>query len=363
MHGGAKQDNITRARQGDAFYPIFDYLRILAAVGVFYSHALLDEKLLPANFGSACVQLFFALSGFLIGNILIAPGFSPSRFYFNRATRIWIPYYIAIVLVIIGTAAKQSLLDPKIWEFLFYKATFVYNFFGVPQTVEFGPRMPLFGSATHFWSISVEEQFYLVAPLLILFLPRAVIWMALTVVILGRLFVPHDFAAISLGLLLALSRERFGIWYAGLSAKCAIAGIAVTTSLLLATGHVSFSTAVPIIAVSVIALTAIEGRQQLIGKLLGGASYSFYLNHWIGLYAIKPIMGLLKIGLGGAAFLACGVTLLIGLGHFILIDTWIARQRSKWYTEKLGWLLCTFGFGLVTAGVIGGLLIGKVVSS
>jgi peptidoglycan/LPS O-acetylase OafA/YrhL len=72
--------------------------------------------------------VFFALSGFLIGGILLnSDAKDVPRFYFNRSTRIWIPYAIAIALLLTVTLLKQGWPDTKMWEFFTYKATFVYN--------------------------------------------------------------------------------------------------------------------------------------------------------------------------------------------------------------------------------------------
>jgi len=190
------------------YLPALDYLRAAAALGVFLNHAHFFS-FIPSDFGTACVQIFFALSGFLIGSILLRtePRELP-RFYFNRTTRIWIPYLIAIALIFVVTTVKQGLSDPKFSEFFFYDVTFVYNWFGPPQLAEFVHRMPLDGTGNHFWSICVEEQFYLLAPFVLLFLPRIVASLGLLGLLALNFVFPHYFASISLGLLLALHSDR-----------------------------------------------------------------------------------------------------------------------------------------------------------
>ena len=80
--------------------------------------------------GDFAVQIFFALSGWLVGGLLVSlPKNELPRFYFNRALRIWCPYFLALGLLV----AASLLHDPvthKWTEFVFYKTTFVYNLFG-----------------------------------------------------------------------------------------------------------------------------------------------------------------------------------------------------------------------------------------
>jgi len=157
------------------YYPLFDYLRIVLAVGVFASHAgVLSPRL--HDFGNFCVQVFFALSCYLIGGILgNVRAESLPRFYFNRSTRIWIPYFIAIALLAVATVAKHQPVTSKLLEFFFDKVTFTYNLYGPPQ-LHLREAMPLQGTGHHFWSICVEEQFYLLAPLVIVGLRKHATW-------------------------------------------------------------------------------------------------------------------------------------------------------------------------------------------
>ena len=97
------------------------------------------------------VQLFFVLSGFLITGILVDTRARPdyfSRFYRRRALRI-LPAYLALLGVLFAARAVGT-------PFLLVSALFVANLaslFGVP--IQYGPL----------WSLAVEEQFYLVWPL------------------------------------------------------------------------------------------------------------------------------------------------------------------------------------------------------
>lgn len=122
-------------------------------------------------FGWTGVDLFFVLSGFLIGSILFKNIGSPNffrTFYIRRAARI-IPVYFMLLIVfwvVKQTSWYQS--DAYIFQknlpllpyFLFLQ-NFVMSFAG-----HFGPE-----ALTPTWSLAVEEQFYLLIPLLIFYTP------------------------------------------------------------------------------------------------------------------------------------------------------------------------------------------------
>jgi len=342
-----RSENIT----GPTYFPAFDYLRICVAVGVFVSHASSI-----GNLGNACVQIFFALSGFLIGGILLRSSRSDlARFYFNRSTRIWIPYGIAILLLFAATALKQSLADPKIWEFFFYDVTFVYNWFGPPQLATSVQRMPLNGTGNHFWSICVEEQFYLLAPFLLLFVSRQTLVLVLVSLFAANFFYSHDFAAIALGVLLAISRERFGDWYLTRTGLAAVLIVGGFSTLLMGLGLVAYSKIFPLIAVTIIGSLAFEGPAGQVGKTLGGMSFSFYLNHWVGLFVAN---GLLKSAGAPVAWpVGLGVAMVMSWLHYRYVDLTIADHRSAYFSQHRGRLACVLGVSLVTVGLIGGLIL------
>ncbi len=123
------------------------------------------------GFGWMGVDLFFALSGFLITGILLDTRESTSyfrTFYGRRALRIF-PLYYGTLIVILGACPfiAQSLGHNNLWShvnslwYLFYVANW--------QPGTHGLIDPMVG---HFWSLCVEEQFYLVWP--------AVVWLTPT---------------------------------------------------------------------------------------------------------------------------------------------------------------------------------------
>ncbi|WP_370452501.1 acyltransferase family protein [Corallococcus sp. CA054B] len=110
-----------------------------------------------ANFGWTGVELFFVLSGFLIGSQLLEPvsrGETPSlrRFYLRRALRILPAFLVVLGLYLFVPAWTEMPVVTPAWRFL----TFTQNF---------GLRRNGF---SHAWSLCVEEHFYLVLPLTVL---------------------------------------------------------------------------------------------------------------------------------------------------------------------------------------------------
>ncbi len=117
--------------------------------------------------GWASVHLFFVLSGFLITGILLdrsGPG-ALRAFWIRRALRIFPLYYAFLfVVTVVGPVVLQpgrefSGMNNRVWYW-----TYLCNW-----VQPSGRSIPALG---HFWSLAVEEQFYLVWPLMVLSLDR-----------------------------------------------------------------------------------------------------------------------------------------------------------------------------------------------
>jgi peptidoglycan/LPS O-acetylase OafA/YrhL len=139
-----------------------------------------------ANPGWAGVQLFFALSGFLITRILLeskgAPGYFP-RFYMRRVLRIFPLYYATLALVFfiaphVGGLEPLAERGPRtsLWYWT-YLANWAFPFGGLAP------------SLAHFWSLAVEEQFYIVWPALVLVLRERSLAILCGAMVLGALLV------------------------------------------------------------------------------------------------------------------------------------------------------------------------------
>jgi len=151
--------------------PGLDGLRAVAFFLVFLCHT--DYM----NFGWVGVLLFFVLSGFLITGILVRMKETLQtraffiKFYGRRFLRIFPLYYfytllvlvLAIILFAIGYRPSRML---DFFQQLPYVLTYTYNFFSA------GAWYKESFFLTHFWSLSVEEQFYIFWPVAILLTPR-----------------------------------------------------------------------------------------------------------------------------------------------------------------------------------------------
>src|SRR5437763_8821633 len=144
-------------------------LRVIAALVVIGCHTsqrlgyhFLDEA---SSYG---VTIFFALSGFLITLLLIKERertntISLKNFYIRRTVRIWPLYflYIGLSLAVMYFVFAETYHFSSILPYL----VFIPNY-----TIVFGKPVPIIW---HFWSLGVEEQFYLFWPFLLsLFAPR-----------------------------------------------------------------------------------------------------------------------------------------------------------------------------------------------
>lgn len=149
---------ITLAYTGsESYYPTLDGLRGLAVLMILAYH-------LTGLTGTwMSVDLFFVISGFLISSILIDNRDKPHyfrNFYIKRIFRIFPLYYASLfLLAIIFTLAGIPFWKTG-WSYFFYIQNWVAAFFQV------WPEGWL-ASLRHFWTLSVEEQFYLFFPFVV----------------------------------------------------------------------------------------------------------------------------------------------------------------------------------------------------
>ena len=151
------------------YIPALDGLRAFAVLAVIAYH--LGMQWAPG--GLLGVTVFFVLSGYLITSLLLiewdnTETINLPQFWLRRVRRL-MP---AVVLVIVCTAALCALLDHSLltklrddmWAALLWVTNWWYIFQDASYFDALGAPSPL----THFWSLAIEEQFYLVWPVVLL---------------------------------------------------------------------------------------------------------------------------------------------------------------------------------------------------
>jgi hypothetical protein len=164
--------------------PGLDLLRALAIIVVVIYHAALFGFRLPGRvdrFGWIGVDLFFVLSGYLIGGQLLAPlardqSIKLGRFFARRALRI-MPAYLVVLAIyfLLPSWREYPEMSQPLWKFLLS----VQNI-GLHGGTAF----------SHAWSLAVEDQFYLCLPFILLLAnrwPRAVLLIP-CVIVFGGIF-------------------------------------------------------------------------------------------------------------------------------------------------------------------------------
>ncbi|HYM86367.1 MAG TPA: acyltransferase [Pseudoxanthomonas sp.] len=168
-------------------YPGLDLLRALAIVWVMLFHSFLvgglgEDYAWLSRYGWMGVDLFFVLSGFLIGGQVLtglAQGqrFSFRDFYLRRAFRILPAFWVVLAIYLLWPGFRESEGIEPAWMFL----TFTLNLL-----IDYGDR----AAFSHAWSLCVEEHFYLLFPLLAWWLTKRpsvskFVMVCVTVLLLG----------------------------------------------------------------------------------------------------------------------------------------------------------------------------------
>jgi peptidoglycan/LPS O-acetylase OafA/YrhL len=158
---------------GNLYIPSLDGIRALSFFLVFFAHAGLGNIIIPGGFG---VSVFFLLSGFLITTLLRTEfaryrRISLSSFYLRRVLRILPPLYVALALAMvlcrIGKGHPAIPLAGTLTQAL--QISNYYQIYAAPAVTIPGTGV--------LWSLAVEEHFYLIFPLLYVWMcPRFTVY-------------------------------------------------------------------------------------------------------------------------------------------------------------------------------------------
>ncbi len=400
---GGMQEELPTVSGMHSYMPALDGLRALAVAGVIAYHFNFHW----ANGGYLGVDFFFVLSGFLITSLLVNEWHGTRRiglrtFWSRRAKRL-LPAVMVLLLVLTlyawlgGPNIVPATFGPDEIATLFYYANWHLIFTNQSYFDLFQPPSPL----KHTWSLAIEEQFYLVWPLIILGMfwlvkkrtskgrsyPRAALIVVISLLAIAsalemavlfhrgaapsRIYYGTDTRAFELliGAVLAIIKSnrpahsppvRRSLHIAGPIAAVALAFFWVfagddqgNPSDFMYTGGLVIA---GILAATVIAsvaqsdpgpLGAILSNRQL--RWVGMISYGLYLWHW----PVYVLMTDITTGLSGLWLLAArlGATLFAATASFYLIERPVRRYRWR------GWPL-TFtmlaAVGITTLAIVVG---------
>lgn len=308
--------------------------------------------------GFAGVDVFFVISGYLMCAIILngqeQRTFSIWRFYLARARRIW-PALIVLCAVLLALGwfllmpLEYKQLGKHARESLLFSSNLVYldeaGYFDVAAQEKW---------LLHTWSLSVEWQFYLILPLVLILVNRLVPGRRAVAFILASLLL------VSLGLCLWLSKvaasEAFYLFQSRAWEMLAgalvfmvgrVRGKALWQSRLLELiGFIlilstivlfdkeslwpSWRALLPVIGTMLVLLAAREGSAWTaipLAQWLGTRSYSIYLWHW------PLVVALVYLDLSGdPLWVIAGISASLVLGHlsYLLVEVPSRRQLSAW---------------------------------
>jgi len=333
-----------------------------------------------SQLGWTGVDLFFVLSGYLIGNQIFSAlvkqqTFSLKQFYMRRFLRTLPNYYVVLGLYFLFPLALGGTATAPLWSFL----TFTQNL-----------NMHAGETFTHSWSLCIEEQFYLILPLLALVLAaqRRVISLSWSLLIGAMIFAAclraynyqtHGQAAISSrdfmeyiyyssftrfdellpGVAIALLKNFHPTFFARLLARgnlLLVAGIAAVAGVFYLLQHyfyiegygysfamVSLAYSAIAISFSLLVLAALSPQSLLYRLRVPGAaslalwSYAIYLIH-------KPLFLLLKqpltdygidINAAAGVVIILGVSLVSGWALYQFVESPFMSLRERFYPSNI----------------------------
>jgi peptidoglycan/LPS O-acetylase OafA/YrhL len=377
--------------------PALDGLRGLAVLAVVVYH--LSSSTLPGGFLG--VSLFFTLSGFLITNLLLAEwrrdrSVDLGRFWGRRFRRLLPAALVGLVLVLLLawlSADSDQLADLRgdVVGALTYVANWRFIFNG--DAYGAGYQEP--SQVLHYWSLAIEEQFYIVVAVVALVLARhaksrktwllvfggfAALSMLATLLLMdgstNRIYFGSDTRAFELlaGVLLAIvlgfelpERAKGWVWRHAL-AIVVLAGV-IATYLFAATTHAwLYRGGFWLVALGSVALIVSALDDGPVARLLSWApltalgliSYGVYVYHWpLFLWLDEE-----RTGLSGAPLVVVrlAATLALAILSYRLLEQPIRQRRWSWRPVAIGAAMAaSFGLLVVGAALLGSQAGGRAV--
>lgn len=351
--------------------PGLDLLRAVAIVWVMLFHSWVVGGLGPdfdwlSRYGWMGVDIFFVLSGFLIGSQVLAPLQRGERldfgaFYRRRAYRILPAFAVVLALYLFVPGVRELPGLAPWWQFASFSVNLLIDYNAQP-------------AFSHAWSLCVEEHFYLVFPLLAWWLARrpsmARFTLVCATVMLGGIGLRagiwlHDAGVehtrnwfvedlyfptwvrldgLLAGVMLASLRIfRASLWerlqrHAGALLALGMAVLALAFWLFRdRTGLLASALGWPVLSWGIALMVfAAAGRGTVLGRWripgagwIAGISYSLYLSHKIALHFVQVLLGDRMHGLTIFVTYAVAIVLLGAALHYL-----IERPCLRWRDQR-----------------------------
>lgn len=321
-----------------------DGLRGILAVWVLLYHVLtisgawlqVPVRLQSFIDGGKAVDVFIILSGFVITSLLIDRRERYAVYIFRRFVRLYPCYAVCITVALIfqqlGTMPLNYLVA-DLPKHLFAHALMLHGV--VPQPLLHNPAGAILNPA---WSVSLEWQFYLLAPLSILFFKRGFIGVAgatVLCIVAYRVVAP---SASSFGFTEAFLPFKIQYFWVGAASFFAvrngIGSAALSLPLLGALMFISYTTYFGLV-VWLLFLFIMTYRRSILSFLksplmlwLGSISYPVYLVHEPIIWSVKFGLGTMKSVESGAVTLVVALPASLLLAH--IIHRWIEAPSIRW---------------------------------
>lgn len=211
--------------------------------GIQSDNSIIENFLVKtAVFGQTGVLLFFVLSGFLITRILLSAKDNVkyfSHFYIRRSLRIFPLYYLALCIYFL-TASLIQQDAPSTPSLTWYYWPYLQN---IAMTFNLNISGP-----SHFWSLAVEEHFYLFWPVIIFYAPAkrlpVIIGLIVICTIILRFILFHNglevfyftgttMDALAIGAILAVKEKNNSLLKRSLSSYLCVFSLIITTTVVL----------------------------------------------------------------------------------------------------------------------------------
>ena len=354
------------------YFPGLNGLRAIAAIAVVISHTTIalstfnvphnifvsdhtmSKGLSLAAYG---VTIFFVLSGFLITYLLqVEKETQPiaiKKFYLRRILRIWPLYYIYLVLCV--TTILVFGLDLNI------SSLFFYIFYAANVPFILGTTLPFLA---HYWSLGVEEQFYLFWPWLI----KKIKYLELTifsliVILIGTKLILHFSSSDSLielavrvtnfhcmmigglGAILYMKKHKLFMKLTNNKLSQAFCWIVM---FFLAINKFHLISAIDGELIAIVALILMIGQIEIKNRIvnldnglfnfLGKISYGIYVIHPLLIYLLSKILYPVNIGSNYKCVLIyitiTGTTILLAYLSYTYIEKYFLKFKSRYTVVK-----------------------------